>query len=71
MAHLAKFGPFELDADKFELRRNGEAVKIDRAPLELLLFLVGRAGKLVSRDEAVNHIWGKDVFVVNSHIICD
>ncbi len=63
MAQTAKFGPFELDADKFELRKNGEAVKMDRAPLELLFFLVERAGKLVTRDEAVNHIWGKDVFI--------
>ncbi|MBV9301787.1 MAG: winged helix-turn-helix domain-containing protein [Acidobacteriaceae bacterium] len=63
MARIAKFGPFELDRNQFELRRNGEPVKIDRAPLELLIFLVERAGKLVTRNEAVDHVWGKDVFV--------
>ncbi|MBV9267332.1 MAG: winged helix-turn-helix domain-containing protein [Acidobacteriaceae bacterium] len=63
MSRIAKFGPFELDPDQFELRRNGEPVKIDRTPLELLMFLVERAGKLVTRDEAVDHVWGKDVFV--------
>jgi TolB-like protein/DNA-binding winged helix-turn-helix (wHTH) protein len=63
MARITKFGPFELDPGKFELRRNGEPVKIDRTPLELLFFLVERAGKLVTRDEAVDRVWGKDVFV--------
>jgi hypothetical protein len=35
MARITKFGPFELDSGQFELRRNGELVKIDRTPLEL------------------------------------
>jgi len=63
MSSILKFGPFELDRQNFELRHNGEPVKLDQTPLELLLFFAERAGTLVTRGEAVEHIWGKDVFV--------
>lgn len=58
-----RFGPFELDSENFELRRAGRRVKLDRTPLELLLFLAERPGKLVTHEEAVEHVWGKDVFI--------
>ena len=58
-----KFGRFELDRRNFELRCDGEAVKLDRIPLELLFFLAERAGTLVTREEAVKHVWGDGVFI--------
>ncbi len=58
-----RFGPFELDPENFELRRAGRRVKLDKTPLELLLFLAERSGKLVTHKEAVEHVWGKDVFI--------
>jgi TolB-like protein/DNA-binding winged helix-turn-helix (wHTH) protein/Tfp pilus assembly protein PilF len=63
MPPVTKFGPFHLDPQNFELRRDGNPIKLDRTPLELLIFLVERRGKLVTREEAVNRIWGEDVFI--------
>lgn len=63
MASLLRFGTFELDRRNFELRQNGEPVKLDRTPLELLFFFADRRGALVSKEEAVDHVWRKDVFV--------
>jgi TolB-like protein/DNA-binding winged helix-turn-helix (wHTH) protein len=60
---IFKFGPFELDRKNFELRRDGQQVKLDRTPLELLFFLVENAGMLVTREEAVDRVWGKGVFI--------
>ncbi|MFZ0818514.1 MAG: winged helix-turn-helix domain-containing protein [Candidatus Acidiferrales bacterium] len=57
------FGPFELDPENFELRRAGRRIKLDRTPLELLLLLVRRAGKLVTHEEAIQEVWGKDIFI--------
>ena len=62
-ASLYKFGPFELDRQNFELCRDGKAIKIDRTPLELLFLLVENAGRLVTHEEAVEKVWGKDVFI--------
>jgi TolB-like protein/DNA-binding winged helix-turn-helix (wHTH) protein len=63
MAPSRRFGQFELDRQNFELRRDGKPVKLDRTALELLLFLVERAGALVTREEAVEQVWGKGVFI--------
>jgi DNA-binding winged helix-turn-helix (wHTH) protein len=63
MASILRFGPFELDRRNFELRQNGEPVKLDRTPLELLIFLAERPGALVTNEEAVEHVWCKEVFV--------
>jgi predicted ATPase/DNA-binding winged helix-turn-helix (wHTH) protein len=54
---------FELDRGAYQLRRSGEAVRLSRIPMELLLLLVERRGQLVTRDEIVERIWGKDVFL--------
>lgn len=62
-----KFGVFELDPAKFELRRDGFPVKLERIPMELLILLVEREGNVVSRQEIVERLWGKDVFVDTEH----
>jgi len=58
-----RFDDFELDRGAFELRRKGRAVRLERIPLELLFLLVERKGLLVGREEILERVWGKDVFV--------
>jgi TolB-like protein/Flp pilus assembly protein TadD len=58
-----RFGAFVLDASAYELRRQGRTIKLERRPMELLLFLVGRQGELVGRDEIVERLWGREVFI--------
>ena len=60
---LVRFGEFELDRAAYQLRRKGRVVRLQRIPLDLLLFLVERRGQLVTREEIRNRIWGADVFV--------
>jgi TolB-like protein/DNA-binding winged helix-turn-helix (wHTH) protein/Tfp pilus assembly protein PilF len=63
-ADLVKFGDdFEFDRRAYELRRAGSSLKLERIPMELLSILLERRGELVSRDEIVERIWGKDVFL--------
>jgi TolB-like protein/tetratricopeptide (TPR) repeat protein len=58
-----RFGQFELDVPAYELRKQGRSVRIERRPMELLLLLVERRGDLVARDEIVDRLWGRDVFI--------
>ena len=63
-ADLVKFGDgLELDRSSYELRRAGRALKLERIPLDILFLLVERSGQLVSREEIIEKIWGKDVFL--------
>src|SRR5215472_8470214 len=61
--NLVHFGKFELDLRKYELRRSGQAVKLERIPMELLILLVESRGTLVTRETIVERLWGKDVFL--------
>lgn len=58
-----QFSNYVLDSRNFELRREGRALRLEKIPMELLILLVEREGALVSREEIVEKIWGKDVFV--------
>ena len=62
-----QFGDFDLDRARFELRRNGQLLKLERIPMELLLLLLEKEGELVSRQEIVERLWGRDVFVDTEH----
>jgi len=67
MARLIRFGVFELDPSAYELRRGSRVVKMERLAMELLLLLIAREGELVSRDEIVEKLWGKHVFLDAEH----
>jgi len=58
-----QFGDFVLDRGAYELRRGDEAVPLQRIPLELLCLLVERCGQIVTREEILERVWGKGVFV--------
>src|SRR5215472_6438588 len=63
-SHLIRFGQeFELDIGAYELRRAGEPIKLGRIPMELLLLLIEQRAQLVTRDQIVERVWGKDVFL--------
>jgi TolB-like protein/DNA-binding winged helix-turn-helix (wHTH) protein/Flp pilus assembly protein TadD len=59
-----KFGEnFELDLGAYELRRAGQTVKLEPTPFGILVLLVEHRGNLVSRQQIVERIWGKGVFL--------
>lgn len=54
---------FELDTAAYELRRSGHVVKLERLPMEILLFLIEQRGQVVTREEIADRIWGQNVHV--------
>jgi len=61
MAEIYRFDTFELDATSYQLRQAGQVVRLERIPLDLLFLLVRRRGELVSRQEILDQVWGKDI----------
>lgn len=62
-----QFGEFELDSARFELRRGQDVVKLERIPMELLVLLLEKNGNVVSRQEIIDRLWGKDVYLDTEH----
>src|SRR5688500_7632306 len=58
-----RFQDFELDVVAYELRRHGRRVRLERRPMDLLIFMVERRDELITRAEIVERLWGKDVFI--------
>lgn len=58
-----RFDKFELDFGRFQLSRNGQLVRLEGLPLQLLMFLVENRRQLVTREQIADALWGKDVFV--------
>jgi len=56
-AMLYRFGPFELDMARFELRANGEPCRVEPQVFSLIALLVENRERLVSRDEIIEKVW--------------
>jgi len=56
-------GEVELDLGRYELRRFGRRVKLEKKPMDLLIFLVGRRDQMVSREEIVKKLWRSNLFI--------
>ena len=66
-ASILQFADFELDCGRFELRRNGRPIRVERKPMELLILLASRGGQLVTRAEIAERLWSSEVFVDTEH----
>src|SRR5437870_2117585 len=63
MSRCFRFGDFELDVTAYALRRSGERVRLEKAPMDLLIFLIRSAGALVARAEIQSALWAPTVFI--------
>ena len=55
---IARFGEFELDQDRFELRRNGEPVLIEPQVFDVIVHLLRNRDRLVTKEELLDEVWG-------------
>ena len=58
-----RFDEFELDFERYQLQRSGHPVKLENIPLQLLMLLAERRGQIVTREEIIEKLWGKNVFL--------
>lgn len=65
---IFRFGRFELDEEKRELRLEGRVREIQPRVFDLLLYLVRHRERVVSKDELFSAIW-PDVVVTDSSIM--
>jgi len=66
---LYRFGNIELDFYKFEARKDGKDLDLTPLELKILKLLVSKKGKVVTRDEFLNKIWGIDNLAVSHRTV--
>lgn len=60
-----RFGAYELDPDRFELRRDGTPVAVEPQVFDLVSYLARNAERTVTKEEIFSRLWG-DRFVSDS-----
>lgn len=64
---IYKFGPFEIDMDRYLLMRDGKLVPLSPKVFETLIFLIENRGSVVKKDEIMSRVW-PDTFVEESNL---
>lgn len=63
-----EFGELAIDRDRFVVEYNGNTLQFPRKEFELLSFLASKPGRVFSRDEILENVWGNEVLVVDRTI---
>jgi predicted ATPase/DNA-binding winged helix-turn-helix (wHTH) protein len=51
------FGPFELSIGERTVRRDGVVLPLGDRALDILIYLVERAGEVIAKKELIDHVW--------------
>lgn len=65
---VVKIADLEIDREKVMVQRGEEMIELAKKEFELLYLLVSKPGKVFSREEIFNKVWGTDVIVGNRTI---
>lgn len=63
-----EFGNLVIDREKFVIQYEGKSLQFPRKEFELLSFLASKPGRVFSRDEILENVWGNEVLVVDRTI---
>lgn len=63
-----RIGDLVVDKARVSVERNGQLIELAKKEFELLNLLISKPGKVFTREEIFNKVWGTDVIVGNRTI---
>jgi DNA-binding winged helix-turn-helix (wHTH) protein/tetratricopeptide (TPR) repeat protein len=66
---VLRFEDIELDLRSYQVRRSGRILRLERIPMEILFLLAERRGQLLTREEIIEKLWGKNAFLDTDNAI--
>lgn len=60
---VLRVGDLEIDRDRYSVRVKGKEIKLSTTEFKLLLYLAERRGKIFTREQLLDAVWGNEVFV--------
>ena len=66
--HAFRVGEFVVDLTKLVIQKGGRVEEIGRYEADILRLLASDPGKIFSRDEILNEVWGIEAFPTNRTI---
>jgi two-component system phosphate regulon response regulator PhoB len=61
--NVLTFGDIVLDRETMRVTRDGEAVTLGPTEFRLLETLIKRPGRVYSREQLLDRVWGQDIYV--------
>jgi two-component system response regulator VicR len=61
-ANILEFGKLSIDTNRYEARKDGEALDLTLREFELLQYLASKANKVFSREQLLSDVWGYEYF---------
>lgn len=62
-SEVIDLGDLTIDPERFDVRKNGNEVKLAKKEYELLALLASKPGKLFRREEIFNQVWGVELMI--------
>ena len=63
VADVLSFGDIAIDREKKRVSRAGEAIDLGPTEYRLLEFLMERPGRVFSREQLLDGVWGSDIYI--------
>jgi two-component system phosphate regulon response regulator PhoB len=63
VADILAFGDIEIDREKKRVTRSGRPVDLGPTEFRLLEFLMERPGRVFSRQQLLDGVWGSDIYI--------
>jgi len=63
IAKMLKAGEIEIDRDKKRVHRSGREIELGPTEFRLLEFLMMTPGRVFSREQLLDGVWGRDVYI--------
>ncbi len=60
---ILKLGDLEIDRERYAVRIKGKEVRLSATEFKLLLYLAERKGRVFTREQLLDAVWGNEVFV--------
>ena len=66
--YLIRLGPLEIDRQRHEVRLEGEKIDLTLAQFRLLSVLSSNPGRVLTRDQLLDHITGGTSFIIDRNV---
>jgi len=63
ISNMLAIGDIELDRDRKRVLRAGREISLGPTEYRLLEFLIANPGRVYSREQLLNSVWGRDVYI--------
>ena len=65
LPEVYRFGDVEVDFARYEVRRGGRRMEVTPTEFKLLAAFVRRPGRVLTRDQLLDEVWGRGTFVTD------